>query len=166
MRADEVQDSNSRRPQQQVDAYASKGIGPHDSSGDPKQGRIGPLAHKGAIGRHHGGPGGPPNWSRNPGRSRKLFSGRVWGEMALPKGLLGTIQSNPLAQIPLKPHGEPLSPQNHVFRAPFFGPKRSPGQPGSKFGIWGPQHDPWGRKYPQRVFLAGFGGKWACPKAS
>ena len=30
-----------------------------------------PLAHKGPIGDHHGGPTGGPNWSRNPGRSRK-----------------------------------------------------------------------------------------------
>ena len=57
----------------------------------------------------------------------------------MPKGLLGTIQSNPLAQIPLKPHGEPIPPQNHVFRAPVFVQKRSPAQPEPKSRSWGPQ---------------------------
>ena len=43
--------------------------------------------------------------------------------MGLPKSLLDTIQSNPLAQIPLKPHGRPFPPQNHVFRVTCFSPK-------------------------------------------
>ena len=35
--------------------------------------------------------------------------------MALSKGLLGTIQSIPLAQNPIKLHGEAFPPQNHFF---------------------------------------------------
>ena len=50
----------------------------------------------------------------------KLLFGRVWRETGLPKGLLGTIQSKHLAQIPRKPHGRPFPPQNNVFRAPAF----------------------------------------------
>ena len=51
------------------------------------------------------------------------------GGKALPKGLQGTIQSIPLSQIPLKPHGGPFPPQNHVFQIPVFVQKRSPAQP-------------------------------------
>ena len=85
---------------------------------------------------------GPPNRSRNPGRSRKCFSGRAWGETALPKGLLGTIQSIPLLQNPVQPHGGPFLPQNHLFPGPIFGQKRSPAQLGSKFGIGVPKIAP------------------------
>ena len=50
--------------------------------------------------------------------------------MGTPKGILGTIQSiwargNPLISI-----FETIPPQNHVFRAPFWGPGTFPGQPG------------------------------------
>ena len=69
----------------------------------------------------------------------KLFFKRVWGKTALPKGLLGTIQSISLAQIPLKPHGVPFPPQNHFFPGPIFNPKRSPAQPEpSRVQIWDP----------------------------
>ena len=62
----------------------------------------------------------------------------------MPKGLLGTLQSNPLAQIPIKPHREPFLPQNHVFRAPFLAKKRSPAQPEpSGIQIWDPGSPKW-----------------------
>ena len=32
---------------------------------------------------------------------------RVWGEIATPKGFLGTLQTIPLAKNPGKPHGGP-----------------------------------------------------------
>ena len=66
--------------------------------------------------------------------------------MALPKGLLGTIQSKPLAQIPPKPHGGPFSSQNHVFSGGIFRPKRSPAQPEpSRIQIWDPGVPKWVR---------------------
>ena len=44
--------------------------------------------------------------------------------MALPKGLLGTLQSLPLSQIPLNPHGGRFPPRNHVSGFPFLLRKR------------------------------------------
>ena len=50
--------------------------------------------------------------------------------MGTPKGLLGTIQSIWVRGNPLISIFETIPPQNHVFRAPFWGPGTFPGQPG------------------------------------
>ena len=81
----------------------------------------------------------------------KQFPGRVWGGTGLPKGLLGPLQSIPLAQIPPKPHGGPFPPQNHVFRAPFFAPKRSLAQPEPKSRSGGPKMGPRVKQYQTSV---------------
>ena len=60
----------------------------------------------------------------------KPFSGGVLGETGTPKGLLGTIQSIWVRGNPLISIFETIPPQNHVFRAPFWGSGTSPGQPG------------------------------------
>ena len=83
-----------------------------------------PMAHKGTIGHPPRAPGGLLGF---PGLGKILvnqFSGRVWGEIGTPKRFLGTIQTIPLAKNPGKPCGGPIPPQNHVFRAPIFGPKK------------------------------------------
>ena len=74
---------------------------------------------------HHGGPGGPPLPPGLEDIPVKLFFKKVLGGTGLPKDLLGTIQSNPLAQLPQKTHGEPISPQIHVFQAPFLAEKKN-----------------------------------------
>ena len=91
---------------------------PSSGQGHGRGGGKGPRAPwaPGALGQ------GGPVW-------RIFFSGRVWGETGLPKGLLGTIQSIPPARIPVKPLGEGFLVENHLFPGPIFGPKRSPAQP-------------------------------------
>ena len=64
--------------------------------------------------------------------------GRVWGEIGTPKGFLGTMETIPLAQNPGKPRGGPIPPQSYLFRAPFWGPKKSPGLPRPTSGVGGP----------------------------
>ena len=106
--------------------------------------QTGPWACQGTIAAHKGTIGNPP---RCPGGPRgfldlgkipvKPSPGRVWGEMATPKGFLGPLQTIPLAKNLGKPRGGPIPPQSYVFRAPFLGPQRAPGLPGPISGVGG-----------------------------
>ena len=101
------------------------------------------AAHKGTIGNPPRGPGGPGGFSDLGKILVKPLPGRVWGEMATPKGFLGTIQTNPLAKNLGKPCGGPIPPQNYVFQAPFLGPKRDPRPSWAK--MWGRGYKNWFR---------------------
>ena len=105
------------------------------------------MAHKGTIGNPPRGPGGPRGFSDLGKIPVKPLPGRVWGEMATPKGFLGPLQTIPLAKNPGKPHGGPIPPQSYVFRAPFLGPKRAPGLPGPTSGVGGSKNGVRGQKY-------------------
>ena len=110
--------------------------------------------------------------------------------MGLPKSFLGTIQSNPLAKIPLIPPGGPFPPQftGMFLSNPMFSPKTSPAQPDtSKIQIWEPgfqelvpgsnipklrtekscrmqwsifQTEPYVASYGRKPFRAGWGKIW------
>ena len=106
----------------QIMSKTTVGSGPQDQwtrSPDPQR----------ANRRYTGGQGYPPQFSRIGEILGKPFSGGVWGETGTPKGLLGTIQSIWVRGNPLISIFETIPPQNHVFRAPFWGPGTSPGQP-------------------------------------
>ena len=105
------------------------------------------MAHKGTIGNPPRGPGGPLEFSGLGGIPVKPLPGRVWGEMATPKGFLGRVETIPLAKNPGKPRGGPIPSQNHVFRAPILGPKGPPRPPGPQTLAWGSKNGSWGQKY-------------------
>ena len=99
----------------------------------------GPLGPQRAIGRHHGGPGGPLGFSGLGKIPVKPFPGRVWGEIGTPKRFLGTMETIPLLKNPVKPRGGPNPPQKHVFQAPLLGPQRGPGLRGPRPGPGAPK---------------------------
>ena len=71
------------------------------------------------------GQGGARDFLKWKNLSRMIFWESLGGN-GLPKGLLGTIQSNPLAQIPLKPYGGPISFTKSCFRGLLLQVKKVP----------------------------------------
>ena len=117
-----------------------------------------------AIGKHHGGPGGPLGFSGLGKIPVKPSPGRVWGEIGPPKRFLGTIETIPLAKNLGKPRGGPIPPQSYVFRAPFFGPKRAPGPSGPQTLTWGSKNGVRGQKYQSCVLKNHAEPTGRCPK--
>jgi len=125
-----------------------------------------PMAHKGTIGNPPRGPGGPTGFSDLGKIPVKPSPGRDWGELATPKGFLGTTQTIPLAKNPGKPRGGPIPPQSYVFRAPFWGPKRAPGLPGPTSGVGGSKNGVRGQKYQSWGIKNHAESTGQCPKRS
>ena len=96
----------------------------------------------------------------------RQFPGRVWGEIGTPKGLQGTIENNPLAKNPGKPHGDPIPPQNHVFRAPILNPKRGPRPSGTQTLTWGSKNEVRGQRYKSCGLKNHAESTSQCPKRS
>ena len=103
-------------------------------------GQIGNSSFKGPIGDPPGTRGAQFFFPGDGKIPVKCFSGRVWGEMALPKGLLGTIQSISLAQIPVKTHHwGTISSTQSCFFGPRFHAKKVPSPVGSQICYLGSQ---------------------------
>ena len=94
------------------------------------------MAHQGEIGDPQGGPGGPSQIFRKPGKVEgSHFLNGVWGETGSPKHLLGTIQSIWVKGNPLISIFETIPPQNHVFRDPGFAQNIAQAESGARFWI-------------------------------
>ena len=122
------------------------------------------AAHKGTIGRPPRGPGGSTGFSDLGKILVKPSPGRVWGEMATPKGFLGPLQTIPLAKNLGKTHGGPIPPQSYVFRTPFLGPQRAPGPSWAKMWGQGSKNGVRGQKYQSCVLKNHAESNGRCPK--
>ena len=69
----------------------------------------------------------------------------MFGQNATPKWAPRTIEFIWVRWNPLKPHTKMISSQNHLFRDPCFGLKRSPGQ---NVGLRAPKSYPWLKNPP------------------
>ena len=74
---------------------------------------------------------GPPGFFGFGGNTVKPFPGRAWGQIGTPKGLLGAIQTIPLAENLRKPCGGSLH-KVMFFGPPFWAPKGALGLPGPR----------------------------------
>ena len=86
------------------------------------------MAHKGTIGSPPKGPGGALGFSDLREILVKQFSGRVWEEIGLPKGFLGTIETITLSIAKYRGKnlvgGRSLQKIIIYFESPLGAPKR------------------------------------------
>ena len=95
--------------------------------------------HKEALGITMVGQGGPRDFFRKWGNPCKMIFWEGLGGNGPAQRLPGSHTIHSPRTDPLKPHGEPLPPQNHVFSEVIFSPKRSPAQPEpSRIQMWNP----------------------------
>ena len=116
---------------------------------------MGPChCHKGPIGIYHGGPGGPPNFSRNLESGEIYFLEGFGGRWACPNA--SWVPYNPFRsyRFPSNTMGNIFLNKTNFFRNSLLaptGPRPSRNPLGSKSGIRGSKNGPRGLKYQSCV---------------